>query len=316
MLLTVWAVILTGLVPMKAWAISGSARIGFDSAYQVTKVFSANAPLPMLHPIKGTWKLSLTPANFNGKLDLVHKFYKRDGSFKGFGGSGSLSYSFADKWAVYVLGMGSSLSGDFQSICIDCTWGDDYIKDVKASFIVTGGGVTYELFHNPYLTIPIFAGPSMTRFSTSQRITQYSNNVLVTDYDLESKPVFIGYMAGVQAGVTLGKYFKFNPFFIYSDIAGDECKKFTPTEVRLDSLYTEVGVNNSVASTGQCQSQSKTGLINFDGTIITGGLNAIYEPLGLSFNVTAPFLRRSFSDAAGTDVALITLSWSFGNYVK
>lgn len=211
-----------------------------------------NPPLPMLYFKQGTYKLTVMPANYKANFDATvtspGQVTHDSGKFTGYAAGAGFSYAFADRWGVYAMGIGSTLSGDYSnqlvSVAIGNTGFQDYGKNIQASFETLNVGLVHQCFGNGEkgFTLPVFAGFGATHISVSQNITGDTVNVSAhsatesLNFDMAVDHIFTGFFFGVEAGIPVGHNFQLNPFIIVTKQLGNACQKYTASNIQNDSF--------------------------------------------------------------------------------
>lgn len=319
----VLAILLALAIAPCASAYVGDTVMGALAAESANKVLLADLPLPMLYHKKATWKVGLRPYLYTGTADSNYSengfSNVRTGSFKGWGGGVTASYSFADSWAAYFFVSQSKLaSGDFKNIQTTPQQNTTTIlvTDNKASFISFNPGVTYQFYGTQEgSAAAVFAGPVMilTKFNSSIRETD-RNTGSVNDYDTECRLTTPGASAGVQAGFDVFKKFKLNPFAMLGWMKTQPITGAV-TRIRLAQIPDANPFNSNLASLQRGEQYDRGGVF---GSI---GLNAIYKPWGVSVNLLAPFVKETIlkigkNTSDNFKITQISIAWAFGNYVK
>jgi len=283
---------------------------GLNAAAAANGKLAANPPLPMLYYGKGERKFTVQPYVFNGKLDDEPSGGGvNSGEFKGWGAGGSWSHAFADGWGVYVFGMGSSVSSDRMRFDLQNPSpgqvGSD-VSNVSASFQLLNVGIVRQFYRREggRFTLPVFAGPLLVRakFSQAARELNAQTGAVISDFDIEGDGTSLGFMAGVQAGIDVGDFFKLNPFLIVG--AASSSVPYTVMDVREDVTAQQ----SSESMLPRARRGDPMEVTSGFGSI---GMNLVYRPWGLSLNLTSPFLNLS-----SEKITLFSLAWSFGNYRK
>lgn len=303
-----------------------TASQGIDAAVAAQKAMTGNPPLPMLRWKQGTWKVTLKPALFSGEPESNPQSaasFTTTGDFKGWGGGVGASYAFRDRWGVYVWGLGAKVNeADFAfTEYANCGGGgctDTRATGVTSSFTLMSVGVVRQFFGevDGGFSLPVFAGPALSRAKISQTIKITQAGTVQDDFDMEVDGTQFGFLVGTQAGFDLGKAFRVNPFAMAIVPLGDACATYDVTAIRTNG-------SENTASTPECggmtatppRAATTTRQIEIaDGDVQASlGINVEYVPWGVAFNITAPFLKDALG---GGNVALLTLSWSFGDYVR
>lgn len=290
-----------------------SADFGIQSAAAANKFMAANPPLPMLRYPAGKFRLSLQPTFFSGRRDNP-QIRGQSGNFRGYGGGIGASYAFADRWGAYAWGIGSALTGDFKNTAADFV---TQVKGVRATFMTASLGVVYQALGRTDggFSLPVFAGPTVTYARFAQTVVDgpiTDPSTINVDFDMESSQVYPGVLAGMQAGIPLGKSLAINPFFIGAWAIGPECRPYRVRQLRRDVS----GLSNQGSpACGEISLdiQANKRFIEFPRTTLAGGINLSYRPWGLSLNATAPFLARLLAQSENTPMSLVTATFSFGS---
>lgn len=270
-----------------------------------------NPPLPMLRYAKSQWKLGLAPYYFTAEQDFTDpspsgEFIQR-GNFSGWGLGGSASWAFAERWGLYLLGVGSRVTGrdlSYNGAPSNPTAGNLLVLDAGASAITLSGGIVRQFFGGAEsaFVLPVFAGPMLKRFSYSHRVIEsFPNGTIHSDYDVAGEGFDPGLLVGTQAGIELGKAWRLNPFFIFGMFFSEEI----PVDVT--NVRTNTQPNNKQSNLNRLLSGEDVEGGNFFGGF---GLNLAYRPWGVSANLTSPFLP-SFNDD-NLKTTMVSISWAFG----
>ena len=176
--------------------------------------------------------------------------------------------------------------------------------------------MVYQFFGNKEggFTLPVFAGPMITRIKFNQTVTksygQIANQPLSgqvhTDFDMDGNQFVPGFMAGVQAGIPLGKYFKAVPYAMAGFLFQEDLS-YTLGTVRTDRESSGMGMLVRVRNGDKMQIERKIGTI---------GLNLVFKPWGLSLNLTGPILTKALLGKKDLEITQFSLSYSFGKYEK
>lgn len=273
---------------------------------------AASPPLPMLYQHKGDYKVTLQPYYFiNGKLNDTSEsssfFSRRAGSFEGAGGGGGISYGLSDKWGVHLFILGNSLTGDFSTtnaLLVGETRG------TSISTIVASPMLTYQFFgeKDGGFTMPVFFGPLVTHRSLEARVVESNNGVVKQDFDMKGSATSLGLIAGMQMGIPLGESFMLNPFLMLG----------VPFDHTVDTKASNIRTNIADPYVTTLSDVSQGAVVD-QGTVFgTLGMNLIYRPWGLAFNLTAPFVTSPIfgGEQKGFKMTTFTMSYSFGSYVK
>lgn len=290
---------LLGLAVPAAHAQSGSAASAtfpFNAAAHAMNVVFANPPLPMPDNEKRTYKASILPNYFKGEMDRTEPFGTETGDFKGWGGGTSLSYGLGEKWGLYLLAMGASMTGDFKGVA--STGGTVDVTNVEASYLMFSPALTYQFGAKSRWMA--FFGPTVTRADGRETVKESNGS----DYDLDVEKTMPGLLVGLQASFDLSESFEVSPFAILGGSFGSVQPKATVRTNSGGHLATILSGGTTEIGTGGAN----------------GGVFLTYKPWGLSMNVTAPILRKFplFVEDVGKGVAIsqFSLSWSFGTYPR
>jgi hypothetical protein len=309
-------------------------RFGVQAADYSNSKILANPPLPMNYLEEKTWKLNLQPALISAEIDRKgfgeSNTSKESGDFNGYGGSFSYSYSFKEKWGLFGLVSGVSLSGDAKfeqggGNCGPSLCDVVEITNSDSNFYNFGAGVTYQFWgkEKDKFALPIFFGPNLTFAKTSQSVKGSRGGVTYADFDMEGSSAFIGLMLGVQGRITWDN-FVINPFFITTQVLNDKCKTYDVTVIRTEDttsissgdpkLYDQ-STDDCVTSDNSSGQGGRLFRYKDHSDLYSLGLNITYSPWNLTLNITAPFFDF-FKDESDPKATLYTLSYSFGNFVK
>lgn len=284
---------------------------GLAGVWTAQGLMAANPPLPMLRYTPGAWRVSLAPAYFFGEpaSGAAGSRHSASGRISGGGAGASASYAFAERWGVYVWMLGSAAKGHVdaqpQPSCVGCA--RVKLDSISSSYQLLTAGAVYQAAGDTTegFTLPVFAGPLLSRSTSRQTVTRFDQTAaLLDEFDMEVEDVSLGLALGAQAGVPVGRGFELNPFVMTGVFFRDDCRSYD---------VTRQGTNGGFSSTSDSGcSGTRQIRAGEDELIATGGLNVLYTPWNLSLNVTAPFLGRLI---AGDDakITLLTLSWSFGS---
>ncbi|MBI2071171.1 MAG: hypothetical protein HYT79_11285 [Elusimicrobia bacterium] len=307
------------------------AGLGIEASHFTNRLLMTNPPLPMLYYKKGSYRISVQPNFITGDLDVSDSLAQDTGDFEGFGGAASLSYAFADRWGLFLWGLGNALSGNFKHNVPSCGARGICTVDMKntdASLVAVSGGLVYQLFGgtDSGFSLPLFAGPSFMQAKFSQNILNSdTTSGIREDFDMEASPTFSGFFVGAQAGIDIGKNLKLNPFFILGKTLGDECRSFNVTTIRVAGPGTSSDLDLANESTPECggttgtppRARTRSRFMGYDQSLSGAGLNIVFKPWGLSANITAPILKSGLAkENRDPEVTTFSISWSFGNYVK
>lgn len=277
-------------------------RDAVRAANQANKQISLSPPLPMLNYDKGEHRITVKPAYIQGNLiDGTGDFSTISSDLNGFGGGISYSYSFADKWGVYLWGTGASVSG--ASVVTQGATTVE-LKGLKGSFGTLSAGIVRQFFGEKEggFTLPVFIGPMLAKTKVSQTI--FSTG-FQADFDMEIDELLPGGLIGMEMGINISESFQLNPFLIGGVFGFTECHEYKVTALRNDA--------QGYSSESTCNGRPRQLL--YPSWIMTSGLNVVYRPWGLAFNVTAPILKKNFwSGDDSAEFATFTFSKSFGNY--
>lgn len=298
------------LVVLRAPAVA-QLDSGLAGVWTAQGLMAANPPLPMLRYSQGAWRVSLAPAYFfgepaSGSSGAGHSV---SGRISGGGAGASVSYAFAERWGAYVWLLGSSAKGHVdaqpQPNCPSCA--RVKLDSIASSYQLLTAGAVYQAAGDTSegFTLPVFAGPLLSRSSSRQTVTRFGQTAtLLDDFDMEVEDLSLGLALGAQAGIPVGRGFELNPFVMAGVFFRGDCRGYD---------VTRQGLNGGFSSTSDSGcSGARQIRAGEDRLIATGGLNVLYTPWSVSLNATAPFLGRLI---AGEDakITLLTLSWSFGS---
>ena len=171
---------------------------------------------------------------------------------------------------------------------------------LTAGAVYQASGDTTEGF-----TLPVFAGPLLSRSTSRQTVTRFDQTAtLLDDFEMEVEDLSLGLALGAQAGVPIGRGLELNPFVMTGVFFRGDCRGYD---------VTRQGTNGGFSATSDSGCSGARQIRAGENRLIaTGGLNVMYTPWNISLNATAPFLGRLI---AGEDakITLLTLSWSFGS---
>lgn len=284
---------------------------GLAGVWTAQGLLAANPPLPMLRYSPGAWRVSLAPTYFFGEptSDSAGAGHSVSGRLSGGGAGVSMSYAFAERWGVYVWTLGSSAKGhvDAQPRPSCATCARVKLDSISSSYQLLTAGAIYQAAGDTAegFTLPVFAGPLLSRSTSRQTVTRFDQTAaLLDDFDMEVEDLSLGLALGAQAGVPIGRGFELNPFVMTGVFFRGDCRGYD---------VTRQGVNGGFSATSDLGcSGARQIRAGEDRLIATGGLNVMYAPWNISLNATAPFLGPLI---AGEDakITLLTLSWSFGS---
>lgn len=287
---------------------------GLSGVWTAQGLLAANPPLPMLRYSPGAWRVSLAPAYFFGEpaSDSSGAGHSVSGRISGGGAGASASYAFAERWGVYVWMLGSSAKGHAdaqpQSSCPSCA--RVKLDSIVSSYQLMTAGAVYQAAGDTSegFTLPIFAGPLLSRSSSRQTVARFDQSAtLLDDFDMEVNDLSIGLALGAQAGISVGRGFELNPFVMTGVFFRDDCRSYD---------VARQGTNGGFSSTSDSNCSGVRQIrAGEDRLIATGGLNVLYAPWSVSLNATAPFLGRLIA-GENAEITLLTLSWSFGSSRK
>lgn len=295
-----------------------------DAAATANNLLIADPPLPMLYYHKGMYKAGIKPYIFSGEQDFINSSplggaFRQTMKFDGYGGGASVSYAFAEKWGFYVFSVGSTMKGTEPFLLTgegtnNPQFGHVEIRGAKASFTMLSLGMVRQFFgeEDGKFVLPVFAGPIAVyaNFSQTQfeRYSTQSGGATHTDFDMSGDQIFPGIMLGVQSSFNFNKYFQINPFLIGGSLFSDKMD-FDVTNIRVDTQ----SATNPQSTLARIKAGEK---IKISPKFVTIGINLVYRPWGLSFNVTSPIVKKVLLGAENLDVTQFSLSYAFGNYGK
>ncbi|MEK7233290.1 MAG: hypothetical protein AAB268_05715 [Elusimicrobiota bacterium] len=284
---------------------------GLAGVWTAQGLLAANPPLPMLRYSPGAWRVTLAPAYFFGEpaSDSAGAGHTVSGRISGGGAGASASYAFAERWGVYVWMLGSSAKGhvDAQPRPSCATCARLKLDSISSSYQLLTAGAVYQASGDTTegFTLPVFAGPLLSRSTSRQTVTRFDQTAtLLDDFEMEVEDLSLGLALGAQAGVPIGRGLELNPFVMTGVFFRGDCRGYD---------VTRQGTNGGFSATSDSGcSGARQIRAGEDRLIATGGLNVMYTPWNISLNATAPFLGRLI---AGEDakITLLTLSWSFGS---
>lgn len=273
----------------------------------------ANPPLPMLRYSPGKWKLALSPYYFSGEQDFVEGSpsgsFRTTGKFKGGGMGLSGSWAFAERWGLFVFGVGNTVTGKDMAYVPagnpNAAAQSSQLLDAKASAITLSGGVVHQFFgrEESGFVLPVFAGLLLKKYDFSHRVIESSLGAVVSDFDVESSGIAPGVLVGAEAGIDLGKKWQLNPFVIMGMVASSEL------DVKVKQVRVNAQPNNRQQSVNRLLGGEKLESENAFGGI---GLNLTYRPWGITANLTSPFLPSLIESDSKLDAAVFSVSWAFG----
>lgn len=284
-----------------------------------TRAVMANTPLPMLFLRKGDRRFTLQPTYFksttSGQLGDQNKSTSGDSEFKGGGGAVGAAWSFADRWGLHFSLTGARSTGesditDAQSAVLRAR-----ITDADATFMFAHLALARQFFGKKEggFSAVLFAGPTFIRARVVQSVQRFRNGVLAEDYDMDAVANAPGVMGGLELSIPLGRYFRLNPFIVY----GTSYKEMdlTKTKTRLD---TGAFPNCDFNISGDCRTPTSGTFkpATTSDNLGAPGLNLFFKPLGLAVNLTAPLWTKNEGSIHGVDIFTVSVSYSFGNFVR
>ena len=312
--------ILPAIFGLLLTALSAHANIqeleySVGSTNDVSAYLLLNPPLPMLYYKKGDYQVAVKPYLYSGTFQ---SHSEGAGNFRGEAGAASISYGLADNWGLYVLSMGNELKGYFTYTQDPGRGGglNTKINGNKTSFAMVSPAVVYQFFGEDQkgFTLPVMLGPLAYKTSFSQEFqqSQASDGAAVNDFDMRGDKTGFGVLAGVQAGIDMGRYFRFNPYLLFAFLQ-EGAYETSVSNVRLNNSTTEMG--DALTPSGSLSTPTNVSPRG----MFAPGLNFTYRPWGLSFNIASLILKNGlgFGDyVKGASTTSYSVSWAFGNYVK
>lgn len=302
---------------------SGSTQDFGNRVRKATEASMANQflsfPLPMNNLLKGKWQLGVD----GGYSAVDAKLIEMKGGMLSVG----YTYAFADKWGVYALAFGNSLSasggGSDRLVHPWIRSGLPISTPAQAEFSNTRGtarntGVGAALVWDPLVSgeeshsMPVYVGVIMSRYTLDD---------LKTDYRITS-----GADTGQRGIIDLTGDYSFMMPFIGWQYARNWGKfKIVPNALLAPPL-TSVAQKGRITGTapkvfdvsGDTESSGFNDA-NFDPSVVALGTTVIYRPWGLGANLGATLFKRLAGNTLHDGVESVfqfDLSWRFGNYVR
>lgn len=266
----------------------------------------ANPPLPVLYNKKGAKKLSLQPSYF--LVDDAADADIKDLDYEGYGLATIFNHMISERFGYYLIGAATQLNGEIRAPGQNNS-GRITSSDIDSKLYMAGGGLSFTLISSKYVSLPVFFGPMYMTGDFKSTITHVDDSgTTLDDFDAESKPSALGYLAGAQLGIHLSKLVTLNPYFIISGAFSDDdkCQKFEATEVRVQGGLFDFN-SQGCRTEGGDNSQS---LIEFDAFVQSFGVNLIFPTIGLSVNAYAE--TGEVPQFEGTKIKVFFLSFTFG----
>ncbi|PIR15299.1 MAG: hypothetical protein COV48_15150, partial [Elusimicrobia bacterium CG11_big_fil_rev_8_21_14_0_20_64_6] len=192
---------------------------GLAGVWTAQGLMAANPPLPMLRYSPGAWRVSLAPAYFFGEpaSDASGPGHSVSGRISGGGAGASASYAFAERWGGFVWMLGSSAKGhaDAQPLPTCPTCARVKLDSISSSYQLLTAGAVYQAAGDTSegFTLPVFAGPLLSRSISRQTVTRFDQAAtLLDDFDMEVEDLSLGLALGAQASIPVGRGFELNPF--------------------------------------------------------------------------------------------------------
>jgi hypothetical protein len=265
----------------------------------------ANPPLPILFGKKSAKKTVFQPYYF--QANETAEFDIKTIDVEGYGLAGLFNHMLTDSLGYYLTASVTQVNGEVTSPGQNNS-GIIRSSDIDSQLLMVGGGATFTLINNSFLTLPVFAGPMFVtgKFSSSILHTDASGTVL-DDFDAEGNPSFVGVQAGVQAGFHFSEHFSLNPYFVITRPLSDEnnCQQFEATEVRTSGGLFDLNGQGCRDTEDSARSRYA-----FDIFVQSFGLNLLFPSIGLSVNAYAE--AGEVPSYEGTKIKLFFLSFMLG----
>lgn len=271
-----------------------------DAAINTANLVASDAPMPMTQFQKNDWRLAVSPVLF--KVDQATFTSEGSGggadfrgeNLKGYGGSLTFGYAFADRWQVFGIFSGISMSGNLVGKTPATAVSDQHRLEGRNSYLVLASGVGYELLeeHSTW-SATLYAGLSLQRYA-SNLISDSIDNTQ-PDTRIDGSGVLLGTTSGVQATYLMTEKFSLSPYFFL-------LSPFSKPKVSVEVTDT----NGNSAFT---QGQTISGEIG-DGFFIIPGCNLTYKPWNLGLNLSG-LITSFYSKQIYEGLALTKLSISY-----
>ncbi|MCB0390285.1 MAG: hypothetical protein KDD58_03290 [Bdellovibrionales bacterium] len=266
----------------------------------------ANPPMPSLFSKKGKGEIIIRPAIFSASNVESRDHDPKIVDYSGAAGALMYNKQLTNQLGVFFLGMGSQLNGEFTSpgeVVSDPRY-IIYANNVNSTSIQASAGFNFSLLKFDYFELQLFFAPSLTKTTVEQTIVQ-NDPTSPDDFDMSLNPVVATYVAGVQLGIKLSKYFVINPYFIISDLMSgtDRCQSYETT-VRVHGNLFDLGDQDCYD--GQNSSTSK---IKYDTSFSAFGLNLLIPAWGLGLNAMAETGEIPFFGGVSMNMYYLTLSF-------
>ena len=265
----------------------------------------SNPPMPSLYGKRGTYKLGFQAGILDGVKPAEGDIKSLD--YSGYNFATIYNYMIGNFWGIYALGSISEVGGEItapgqnSSGTIDST-------NLKSQLYMLSSGVTYRLVSNKWLSMPVMIGPAVIGGQFSGRFVQRdSGNTVLDDFDAESSPSYVGWMAGVQAAFSVHKHLSIIPYFLTMQPLSDDdkCQEFTATNVRVNGGLFDQSSPGCEGSGGNNKSE-----VEFDVFVQSLGLNLAIPTLGLTFNIYTETGDVPLFE--GTSIDFYSVSFSLG----
>lgn len=276
-------------MPLRAFSL-GKAETVMEAAVYANNSILASPPLPLLDFKKGASQLSLVAAHYTIEIDEPTEADPDSipsGDFKGNGASLNYSSAFNKNWGYFVFVTYNGLTGDFTNTT-DSGNVVSTASDAEASFYAVGTGLMYNLVNTKFLTIPIFFGPLIGQMNFSAKIQQTSGGSLNSDFDMESMPLMVGGILGIQVALKLSDYLAVIPYAIVGGDFTDSCKEWEVTESRVEGPVSTES-SRECGGTFDGSESSSTNQIYLSNSIMAYGVNVAIPRWGVTVGVVSGF---------------------------
>ncbi len=304
--------------PATAQQSNNFLAVPVDALGDAADIMLGNPPLPSIDA-KREGGFKIEPYYYNGTLNSVTGTGNSidvgggtdaTGGFHGAGGAVSYDTNIHGRWGLYALLMGNAMTGNFSTA-------ENYgqvMPWANGNSEFAGAAITYRFFgeNQGDFVLPVFVGPLVEHYGMSANIQDnggsYGNGNYNGIYNISGNTTLMGFMAGVEAGIPIGRGWALNPFAI---LVGAGPRKFQQINVTA-----QVPDANSAAINNE--------QVDFASVFANAGMNIVYQPWGLSANLTSSLLGDIIGKAiqardnplAGFRTTLFTVSWSFGRHAK
>lgn len=265
----------------------------------------SNPPMPSIYGKKGTYKLGFQAGILDGVKPASGDIKSLD--YSGYNFASVYNKMLGNFLGFYLLGSISQVGGEITAPGQNSS-GSIESTNLDSQLYLVSGGVTYNLWRNSWLSLPLMFGPAYMsgKFSGTFVQKDASNNVL-DDFDAKSSPSYLGWMAGVQAAFLVNEHLSIIPYFLTIQPLSDKdkCQEFQSTAVRVSgSLFDQ--------SSPGCGNQAGFGnpQVEFDVFVQSLGLNIAIPTLGLTFNVYTETGDVPLFE--GTSIDFYSVSFSLG----